>query len=125
MTLGDVWHSLCTQRVCFHIIRSVEIGVKAYVHAAIGTLPPMTKRNLGEYISQLKTANAPINLIDLVAILKTKRNPLMHPQERLDEPQAIDIFCICQAVTATLIDAVKSKQLDAAFGASLALLPTL
>ncbi len=107
----------------FHLLRSVEIAIKAYIHAANGSLPK--NRNWGEYIVCLETAKASKDLVDLVRILKAKRNPLMHPQDRLTEADAIDIFCICQAVTGVLIDDVKVQQLDSKFSASLAVLPTM
>jgi|GEM_PF-2519751 len=109
----------------FHIFRSVEIVVKGYVHAATGSLPPLNRRNWGEYISQLTTAGAAPEVIDTLKILKTKRNPLMHPQDTLDEPEAIDVFCLCQASTGSLIRDITRRNLDAKFTASLGLLPTL
>lgn len=109
----------------FHILRSVEIAVKAYVLAATGTLPKMTQRNWGEYIGQLSNAGASSNLIDLLTILKAKRNPLMHPQDTLEIEDAIGIFCVCQNVTETLITEVRSKGLDAQFTNALAALPTI
>jgi hypothetical protein len=107
----------------FHILRSVEIGIKAYIYAATGSLPPMNRRNWGEYIDQLVKSGATSDFVDLVKILRTKRNPLMHPQDRLTETEAIDVFCICQAVTGALIDDVRARALEAKFTAALPLLP--
>jgi hypothetical protein len=110
----------------FHILRAVEIGIKALLHANTGTLPRMGKRNWGEYIDQLHLTKAgSTDLIDLLKILKTKRNPLMHPQDILETPDAIGIFCICQNVIETLTSEVTDKNLDGKFVASLALLPTI
>jgi hypothetical protein len=109
----------------FHILRSVEIAIKGYVHAAKGSLPPVNRRNWGEYIDLLTNNGASASLIDLLRILKTKRNPLMHPQDRLEEDEAIDLLCICQAVTGALVKEVKSRSLEAQFASSLAILPTL
>lgn len=109
----------------FHILRSVEIAVKGYVHAATGALPAVNQRNWGEYIRVLQGAGAGTDLIDLLRILKTKRNPLMHPQDSLQEDEAIDLFCICQSVTGALVKEVAKRSLDAQFVASLALLATI
>jgi hypothetical protein len=109
----------------FHILRAVEIGIKGYVHAATGTLPPTNRRNWGEYINLLNNAGAGSDLVDLLRILKAKRNPLMHPQEKLEEAEAVDLFCICQAVIGSLVADVKRRSLDTQFSSSLKILPTL
>ncbi len=109
----------------FHILRSVEIGLKAYVLAATGSLPKLNQRNWGEYISQMSNAGASPNLIDLLKILKAKRNPLMHPQDNLEIDDAIGIFCICQNSLETLVADVRAKGLDAKFINALLALPTI
>jgi hypothetical protein len=108
----------------FHIFRAVEICLKAYVLAAMGALPKMSQRNWGEYIAQLTGAGATSDLIDLLRILKTKRNPLMHPQDSLDVDEAIGIFCICENAIGVIISDVKAKGLDTKFTSALAALPT-
>lgn len=115
----------------FHILRSVEICIKAYLYATAGALPPINRRNWSEYIDLLGKNGASKDLTDLLVILKAKRNPLMHPQDSLMEAEAIDILCICQAVTGAIIADInarvlrENKPLDKAFTASLALLPKL
>ncbi len=109
----------------FHILRAVEIGIKGYLHAKTGSLPKMNQRNWGEYIRQLELANADSDLIDVLKVLKTKRNPLMHPQDSLDIPDAIGLVCICQAGIETLVVNVRKDSLEAKFKASLKALPTL
>jgi hypothetical protein len=101
----------------FHILHSVEIGIKGYVHA-------LKNRNWGGYIDALDKAGATGDVVDVLKILKTKHNPLMHPQDSLEEDEAIDIFCICQAATGAIVKEVKNKALEVKFAASLALLPT-
>lgn len=109
----------------FHILRAVEISVKGYVYAANGTLPPMNRRNWGEYIALLTSIGADVNLIDLLKILKTKRNPLMHPKDNLTTDEAIGLFCICQSVIETLVGEIDSKGLTVKFKNALAVLPTM
>jgi hypothetical protein len=115
----------------FHILRSVEICIKAYLHAVSGSLPKLSQRNWAVYIEQLEKHGAGSNLVDLLKILKAKRNPLMHPQDSLTEPEAIDILCICQAVLGSIITDVRdrttkeNRPLDKDFSASLKTLPTL
>lgn len=98
----------------FHILRSVEMAVKAYVYAAKGALPVEKQRSWGIYIQWL-AGTASTNVIDALTILKGKRNPLMHPQHTLTESQAISIFCLCEAVLESIADDVKGKPLEAKF----------
>jgi hypothetical protein len=109
----------------FHILRAVEIILKAYVLAATGALPKLNKRNWGEYITQLSDAGASASLVDFLRILKAKRNPLMHPKDTLELEDAIGIFCICQNAIETLVAEVRSKGLDSKFANALAALPTI
>jgi hypothetical protein len=109
----------------FHILRAVETCAKAYVHAATGQLPPIRNRNWGEYIERLKNAGAHDDVVDLLRILKAKRNPLMHPYDNLDVDEAISLLCICQAGIDTIVDDLRRKSLEAKFKESLKALPTL
>ena len=109
----------------FHILRAVETGMKGYVHAATGTLPPMKNRNWGEYIEQLTKAGAHSDLIDVLRVLKTKRNPLMHPTDNLDIDEAITLLCICQSAIDALVEDVRRRSLDIKFKESLEKMPTL
>lgn len=109
----------------FHTLRAVEIGIKGLLVAMTGSLPKINKRNWGEYILQLTNAGAAPDLVDLIRILKTKRNPLMHPQDELELEDAIGIFCICQNVIETVTREVGAKGLDQKFTDALAELPTL
>lgn len=109
----------------FHILRSVEVAIKGYIHAVKGKLPNPTQRNWGEYIAELQRIAAPSDLIDELRVLKTKRNPLMHPQETLNSDQARQLLCLCEATICAVIEAVRDKKLDAAFKASLAVLPNI
>jgi hypothetical protein len=126
--IDEAGRSLAFERATacgFHILRSVEIAIKGYLHAATGSLPKMNKRNWSEYITQLEAAGASADLIDLFRLLKAKRNPLMHPQDNLDIDEAINLFCISRAVTDALIDDIIAKKLETSFTASLAALPMI
>jgi hypothetical protein len=109
----------------FHILRAVEIAAKAYVHAVTGKLPGIRNRNWGEYIVQLEGAGAHTNVTDMLKILKTRRNPLMHPQDSLTIDEAIGLICICQSALETLTADVRTRSLEATFKRSLEVLPTL
>lgn len=105
----------------FHILRAVEICIKGYILAVNGELPK--SRNWGKYIEALEKAEATNNLIDLIKILKTKRNPLMHPQDTLDAEDAMDLFSTCQAIIQFLAKEVFDKNLDVKFKDALTTLP--
>jgi hypothetical protein len=109
----------------FHILRAMEIGIKAYVHAATGALPKINQRNWGEYIRLLENSKCSMDFIDVLKVLKTKRNPLMHPQDNLTTDEAISLFCICQAGMEALIDDIRRRSMETEFKDSLKALPTL
>jgi HEPN domain-containing protein len=107
----------------FHILRAVEICTKAYIYAVKGELPKL--RNWGKYLEALEKAGASDDLVDLVKILKAKRNPLMHPQDTLKLEDATALFSICQAVMEFLGKEVLDRNIDAEFKEALNVLPTL
>ena len=109
----------------FHILRSVEIMIKAYLLAVTGSFPPMNRRNWGEYIEWLEKAGASKDMTDVLHVLKRKRNPLMHPQEDLTMDDAVDVFTVCRSGANAVVADVRSKSLDAAFTQALATLPTI
>jgi hypothetical protein len=99
----------------FHILRSVEMAVKAYVFMQNGgNLPKLNQRSWGKYI-ELLTGKVSEKVLDALRILKGKRNPLMHPQHVLNESQAVSLFCICGAAMEALVEDVNSKNLAANF----------
>jgi hypothetical protein len=73
----------------------------------------------------MTNAGASSDLIGLLRILKTKRNPLMHPKGALDIEEVIGIFCICQNAIETLISDVRTKELDVKFTNALSALPII
>lgn len=109
----------------FHILRAVETCAKAYVYLVTGRLPPLKNRNWGEYIEQLKNAGAHEDVIALLRILKTKRNPLMHPYDNLDVDEAIALLCLSQAGIDTIVEDLRRRSLDVKFKEALKQLPTL
>ena len=39
------------------------------------------------------------------------RNPLMHPEDTLEVPDAISLFCLCQSAIEALVKEMKAKGL--------------
>jgi len=88
-------------------------------------LPPIKNRNWGEYILQLGNAGAHTDVTDMLKILKTKRNPLVHPQDNLDVDDGIGLLCICQSAIETLIADIRRRSLEIKFKESLEVISTL
>lgn len=109
----------------FHILRAVETAMKGYIHAANGALPKVTQRNWSAYIQALEAIKTNADVIDVLRILKTKRNPLMHPSDNLEISDAIGMLCLCQAGMEALIADIRDRSMEVKFKESLALLPTL
>ena len=94
----------------FHILRAIELMLIAYLKAVPGfVMPPINRQNWGEYINQLKLNGAAKETIDHMQSLKDHhRNPLMHPQDVLDMPEAVSLFAIGQSTIETIVgDGVK------------------
>ena len=101
--------NLCT--ACgFHILRSVELCIMAYVVAVTGHLPNPQNRSWSTYIRILTECDAGGDLLDVLKVLKTKRNPLMHPEEILDVHDAIHLLSLSEATICALVEDVKRGQ---------------
>jgi hypothetical protein len=83
----------------FHILRAVETCLKAFCYAETGKLPPPQNRNWGQYIDYLNNAKVDADVIDILRMLKTKRNPLMHPTDVLTIDEAISLLCMLAPFT--------------------------
>ena len=109
----------------FHILRAVETCAKAYVYSATGKLPPISNRNWGEYIEQLKKAGAHDDVIEVLRILKAKRNPLMHPYDNLTVDEAVTLLCLSQAGIDAIMEDLRRRSLEVNFKEALQKLPAL
>lgn len=82
----------------FHILRSLELLIAKYIGALGRPMAPPNRCNWGEYISILRTGGAPKETTDLLQIVKDNyRNPIMHPDATLTEPEALSLFGLCQS----------------------------
>ncbi len=94
----------------FHILRATDAVLRIYYERFVGTKPKPKMRNWGAYTKILtKCANDPnktlrpdvktIALID--QIREMHRNPIIHPEDNLDEDKALVLFDVCKsAITA-------------------------
>jgi hypothetical protein len=96
----------------FHILRAVELTIMAYVLAATGKLPNPSNRSWSTYINILKESGAHQDVLDVLTVLKTKRNPVMHPEETLDLHNAINLLCLSEATICALIEDANRRSLN-------------
>jgi hypothetical protein len=80
----------------FHILRALELLAKAFIETRGLQEPPPNRCNWGEYIQILRNGGSPREITDLLQIIKDNyRNPIMHPDETLDQEKASSLFNIC------------------------------
>ena len=99
--------------VGFHILRSVEVAIKQYLQCIPGfTMPPLNRQTWSEYIKLLKDNGAAKVVTDHLQNIKDNfRNPLMHPEDILELPEAVSLFSVCQAMTESLVADLKARGL--------------
>jgi hypothetical protein len=97
----------------FHILRSLEIAIKQYLSTVPGfVMPPLNRQNWGEYIKLLKDNGASPDVTDTLQSIKVNhRNPLMHPEDTLDLPQAVSLMAVCQSMSEILVGDLKKRGL--------------
>lgn len=86
----------------FHGLRAVESLTKAYMKKLD---VKASARNWGAYIEALRTSpSADENVVAVLdQIRRLHRNPLLHPEDSLDEGEAITLFGIVHSVTGALL----------------------
>jgi hypothetical protein len=90
----------------FHALRGVECVIRQYIIKLTGSLPH--KRDWGHYIQVLKEKGADPSLTAVLDNIRTlDRNPLMHPEDRLDIDEAIAVFTISQTAIVRLAAGIK------------------
>jgi hypothetical protein len=91
----------------FHSLRGVECVIRQYIEALLGSLPK--KRDWGFYIQTLKDNGADPKITSVLDNIRTlDRNPLMHPEDWLEQDEATAIFTISQTAVARLASGLKS-----------------
>jgi len=91
----------------FHALRGVEIVILQYVQKLTGGSIPR-QRDWGSYIDVLRKNNGDKDVIAVLDNIRTlDRNPLMHPEDRLDVDGAVAVFMISQTAITRLAAALK------------------
>jgi hypothetical protein len=89
----------------FHVLRATDAVLRKYYEHFVGTPPKPKMRNWGAYTRVLRKCfeegNLPkpdektVSLID--SIREMRRNPIIHPEDNLDEDKALILFDVCKS----------------------------
>ncbi len=94
----------------FHMLRAIESETRDCAILLSRAMPP--RRDFGDYIKILGANGADTRLTAVLDNVRSlERNPLAHPEDWLSQDDAINLFCISQAVFSRLINCVESKGL--------------
>ncbi len=96
----------------FHMFRAIELLIRRYYEAVVGKLPKTKMRNWGVYIAALRDCGADKKVISILEQIKDlHRNPVIHPEERLKNEEALSLIGILDsAVTALLADMKERRE---------------
>ncbi len=106
--------------VGFHLMRSIESVIYAYLKKLTGKEMPIKSRNWGAYIRVLGNSNADKRVIGMIQHIKdTYRNPILHPEVTLSAEEAQVLFGLSVSAIVLIVTAMKaSKGAALAFPAS-------
>jgi len=80
----------------FHLMRATDAVMRSYYQAAVGVEPKKKFRNWGAYIKKFRECpTADQKIVDLLEFIKENyRNPVLHPEQNLNETDAQVLFGI-------------------------------
>ncbi len=91
----------------FHLLRAVEGLIKAYYEKLAGAPWPHKKRDWGFYTDEIKKIGAPERLTGALTHMKDNyRNPLMHPQDTLDQEEALSLFGVVVSLVTLILQEI-------------------
>jgi hypothetical protein len=94
----------------FHMLRAIENETRDCA-TLVGCAQP-TRRDFGDYIKILKENGADGRLVAVLDNVRSlERNPLVHPEDWLKQDEAVNIFCIAQAVFSRLMACLEKMNL--------------
>jgi len=100
----------------FHVLRSLETVVVAYLVKKSGKPVSERFRTWGAYAEALEKAHGKPELVGMVRQIKDlHRNPLMHPEDFLDEEEGIILFgLVTSAIVAFVRETIRTPEPEAA-----------
>ena len=95
----------------FHMFRCVESLIRRYYEVVVGKLPKPKMRNWGVYIKSLRECGAdPKVMSTLEQIKDLHRNPVIHPEERLNDEEALSLLGIMDSAVTLMIADIKKRR---------------
>ncbi|MBU1303928.1 MAG: hypothetical protein KKF33_00200 [Alphaproteobacteria bacterium] len=86
----------------FHIFRALDSILQRYVRIAKGSLPK--NRNWGQYIKTLEESGVDKKITSVLFQIKEfHRNPIVHPDERLDTEGALSLIGIAESALSMMV----------------------
>ena len=91
----------------FHTIRATETVIRSYYLAVVGTGPTAKDRNWGAYIRVLKAKGADPRVTGFLDhIRESYRNPVTHPEQKLDADEAQVLLGVCISAIVQMVTAI-------------------
>jgi hypothetical protein len=86
----------------FHIFRALDSILQRYVRIAKGSLP--RNKNWGQYIKALEESGVDRKITGVLFQIKEfHRNPIVHPEERLDSERALSLVGIAESALSMIV----------------------
>jgi len=86
----------------FHLFRAVDALLQRYTIAVAGSLP--RSQNWGQYISELEKGGVDQKITSVLRQIKDLyRNPIIHPETRLDVEESLSLFGIVESVVSLIV----------------------
>lgn len=99
----------------FHMFRAAESVLRRYYTAVVGTLPKLKMRNWGAYLKALKKCNADAKVLYALEQIKDlHRNPVLHPDSRVDIDEALSLVGLIESVISAMTKDIKQRKAAAA-----------
>lgn len=95
----------------FHLFRAGESVLRRYYTIVVGALPKPKMRNWGAYLKNLRKCNAePKVLSALDQIKDLHRNPVLHPETKIDIDEALSLVGMIESVISAMTADMKRRQ---------------
>ncbi len=104
----------------FHLFRAAESVMRRYYTIVVGTLPKAKMRNWGAYLKALKKCNADSKVLNALEQIKDlHRNPVLHPETRINNDEALSLVGMIESVVGAMVADMKRRQEAALVAAAL------
>lgn len=97
----------------FHMARATETVLRKYLVAWNCEVDEKSTRNWGAYVRMLRGARAPEKIVNgLDQLRNLHRNPLLHPEDVLTLPMAMQLQAMCQSLIQVMVADMERKRSD-------------